>query len=1002
MGVSYFIWKYSRMKKLGLFLLVILSWRNGWTQAVLDNNPAALKWEQINTDHFRIIFPEGFSVQAQRMANTLEHIRSAETRSLQASPRRLSVILQNQSSLSNGFASLLPRRTEFFTMPPQDYNFAGTNDWLDLLAAHEYRHIVQYQHATRGFNKAMYYVFGPTTLVGLAQAAAPQWFWEGDAVVTETALTPSGRGRIPNFSLVFRTNLLEGRSFNYHKQYLRSYKHQIPNHYVLGYHMVSHLRRKTAEADVWSHITARAWNVPFIPFAFSNSIHKKTGMYVTELFNDMVTDLKKDWQAEVDQLKLTPFQTLTKRKSRAYTDYHYPQPISEDSLIFLKRGIGDIDQFVLLDHNGNERRVFTPGFVNDAGMLSVANDRIVWSEFGYDPRWPVKNYSLIKIHNLKSGYKKIIGSRKSRLSGAAISPDGSMVAAVESANNYQVSLQIFDVARGKKIKSFPNPENSFLSMPRWSSDGKSIVFVKTDRSGKKISIVNVATGATTDILNVGQENVGHPVFHGDYLFFNSGLTGIDNIFAFDIKNKVRYQVTTSRYGAYNPAVNVNGVFIYYNEQTRDGLDIVRIPFDPGRWQPFHEAGSSLTERMAEELTRQEGDQNLFNNIPQKEYPVTRFSKVKSIVNPYSWGAYVSNDLAQINVGISSRDILSTTEISAGYMFDINEQTSSWFAGLSYQGWYPILDLSVRTGERENDERYGRNDLEFSWRETSVSGGVRLPFNFTNSKYVTRFSIGDAIGFTRTTDFRNVTVRNGNVIYDGPGRDVPAFDTLRYIYKDQLNNGDLVFNNFTLSFSNLLKRSSRDFLSRWGQTLSVNYFHTPMGGDFKGRMLAAQSTLFFPGIFKHHFLYGRFGYQESFQGIERNTYIFRNMIAKPRGHDYPTDETFLSLSANYSLPLWYPDIAMGPVLNVQRIKANFFYDYGKGTGNIFYYNPDSGLVYSAPTNDTYQSVGVETTFDFNVMRFLPKFELGFRTTYRFENMYNNSGVVFEFVIGNIAF
>ena len=990
------------MKKLASLLVIIFIWQNGWAQTVLDNNPSTIRWEQINTENFRLIFPKGFDGQAQRMANTLEHIRLAETRSLRSQPRRLSVILQNQSSLSNGFASLLPRRTEFFTMPPQDYNFAGTNDWLDLLAAHEYRHIVQYQHATRGFNKAMYYVFGPTTLVAFAQAAAPQWFWEGDAVVTETALTPSGRGRIPNFSLTFKTNFLEGRTFNYHKQYLRSYKHQIPNHYVLGYYMVSHLRRKSSDPNVWSDITARAWNVPFIPFAFSNSIHKNTGKYVTELFEDMAADLKKSWQNEVDQLKLTPFQTVTKRKSRAYTDYLYPQPISEDSLIVMKRGIGDIDRFVLIDRNGKEFHIFTPGIVNDAGMLSVAKGRITWSEYGYDTRWPVRNYSVVKVHNMKSRYKKIIGSRKSRLSGAALSPDGSMIAAVEAANNYQVTLQTFDVARGKKLKTFANPDNSFLSMPRWSPDGRSLVVVKTDRDGKRISLINVASGQSTDILNVGHENVGHPVLHGDYILFNSGITGIDNIFAFDMKTKVRYQITTSRYGAYNPAVSPNGTSIYYNEQTRDGLDVVKMPFDPGHWETFQSPDSSLTESWASQLAEQEGDLHLFDSIPQTIYPVTHFSKSKGILNPYSWGAYVSNDLAQINVGVSSRDILSTTEISAGYMFDINEQTSSWFAGLSYQGWYPILDLSVRTGGRENDERYGRHDLEFSWRETSVSGGVRVPFNFTNSKYVTRLSVGDAIGFTRTTDFRNVTVRNGNVIYDGPGRDVPAFDTLRYIYKDQLNNGDLLYNNFTLSFSNLLKRSPRDFLSSWGQTLAVNYYHTPMGGDFKARMLAVQGSLYFPGLVKHHFLYGRVGYQESFQGIERNTYIFRNMIAKPRGHEYPTDKTFLSLSANYALPLWYPDIALGPVLNIQRVKANFFYDYGKGTGNIFYYKPNSNLVYSAPTGDTYQSVGVETTFDFNVMRFLPKFELGFRSTYRFENSYNSSGIVFEIVIGNIAF
>ena len=108
------------------------------------------------------------------------------------------------------------------------------------------------------------------------------------------------------------------------------------------------------------------------------------------------------------------------------------------------------------------------------------------------------------------------------------------------------------------------------------------------------------------------------------------------------------------------------------------------------------------------------------------------------------------------------------------------------------------------------------------------------------------------------------------------------------------------------------------------------------------------------------------------------------------------------SANYALPLWYPDIALGPILNVQRIKANLFYDYGKGTGRQYYYNPDSNRVYFSTSDEIYQSVGVETTFDFNVMRFLPKFELGFRSTYRFSNAYNTSGLVFEFLIGNIGF
>jgi hypothetical protein len=134
----------------------------------------------------------------------------------------------------------------------------------------------------------------------------------------------------------------------------------------------------------------------------------------------------------------------------------------------------------------------------------------------------------------------------------------------------------------------------------------------------------------------------------------------------------------------------------------------------------------------------------------------------------------------------------------------------------------------------------------------------------------------------------------------------------------------------------------------------------------------------------------------------NTYTFRNRLFKPRGYSYPADNTFYSASANYALPLWYPDIALGPVLNIQRVKLNVFCDYGHGEGTTYFYHATKPLVYYASHSVNYQSTGMEMTFDFNVMRWLQQLELGFRATYVQGNKYTNSGVVFEFLIGNIPF
>ncbi|NJN43236.1 MAG: hypothetical protein HC811_14425 [Flammeovirgaceae bacterium] len=326
---------------------------------ILENNAASLKWNQINTGNFRIIFPKGFESKAQHVANMMEHAREPEAKSIGAPPRKISILLQNQTTISNGFVTVAPWRSEYFTMPSQDYNFLGTNDWLTLLSSHEYRHMVQFQHALRGFNRAVYYVFGQLGFGAMAFASAPLWFWEGDAVVAETAFTQSGRGRIPNFDMVFRMNLMEGRTFNYHKQYLRSYKHQIPSHYVLGYHMVSYLRRKTDNPEIWSSVSKRAWTNSFVPFTFSNAIKKESGLYVTELYNEMAEELKSKWKDDLDNTELSEFETVTQRSNSTYTDYKYAQS-THDGIIALKSGIGDIERFVLLK-DGLETKVFTPG-----------------------------------------------------------------------------------------------------------------------------------------------------------------------------------------------------------------------------------------------------------------------------------------------------------------------------------------------------------------------------------------------------------------------------------------------------------------------------------------------------------------------------------------------------------------------------------------------------------------------------------------------------------------
>ena len=936
---------------------------------LLENNPTSLKWHQINTPNFKILFPHGYEKNAQRVANLMETIYEPVSRTLESRPRKLSLILQNQNSIPNGFVALGPRRSEFFTTPPQDYNFLGTNDWFDLLAVHEFRHVVQFDKSLTGFNKFFYLLFGQAAQSLWADLSVPDWFWEGDAIGIETALTPSGRGRIPRFDLVFRTNLLERGAFNYNKQHLRSFKHFVPDHYRLGYFLTTHVRNEHG-AESWSGVTQKAFGWPFIPFTFSNSLKKVTGKNLLETYDNMMTEMEGLWTWQLDGLSETPVTVINQRKSKAYTSYHNPLVLDSGHVLALKSGIGDIDQLVKLDGMGNERVVFIPGIVNNTGMLSLQNGIVAWNEFEFDPRWGAKNFSVIKLYDLKNKKLRTLG-RKNRYASAALSPDATRVATVLTTDENQYHLVILDTSSGKEIKRFPNPENRFLSMPRWTDDGGAIVVLKAGQAGKSMISMDVVSGKESMIIPESNENIGHPVPYKHFIFYNSPYNGIDNIYAINLRDKRRYQVTSRKHGAYNPAVAEDGQSICFSDFQKDGFNVVKMPLDTMLWKPIENI-EDRNVRYYEQIVEQEQNEHILEDVPNKSYPVTNYAKATGFINPHSWGPEINTTNSSLFVGLEMRDVLSTISTSLGYGYDVNEDAGSGIVNISYQGLYPILDFEYRFSNRstfENvpNEQTNRIDrVNFRWKEQGFSFGYRLPFTLTRSKYLTGLSFGSNASLTQVEDFNQ---------------------SFRII--DQLSDGNLKALEHTITFNRLLKRARRDIFSKWGQTFFLNYQHTPIGGDFEGKYLATEVQLFLPGLVKHHSLRLRGGYQYQeiiFQGPEprENTYLFPSYFFFPRGYSATNFQNLYHLKADYMLPLIYPDLALGPVLNFQRIKANLFYDYAYGEIQRF--------------NDTFNSYGIELSSDLNILRYNRLFDLGVRVSVVPEL----NDVKVEFTIANIGF
>ncbi len=962
------------------FLLVCVSgWLYGQSGRILQNLPPSVKWYQIKTPHFKIIYPEGFTEQGQRMANTMEHIYQPAANSLGRVPKKnFPLILQNQTAIANGFVTVGPFRSEFYTMAPQRANFLGNNDWLDLLAIHEYRHVVQFDRSRTGFTGFIRNLFGEYSMAALAFTSVPSWFWEGDAVGVETAMTTTGRGRIPKFSAAFRANLLERGPYNYNKQYLRSYKDFIPNHYVLGYYYSTYLKNKYG-VEAMEKMVNRAWALPFIPFTFSFAQQRFGGGKMPATYLAMMDELKEKWSAQQAALTLTPFTKINTAPKKVYTNYNYPQVLADGRILTMKSGLADIEQLVLLiPGTGEEEKVFVPGVVNDAGLLSVQGTKVVWNEITFDPRWRQKTYSVIRTYDIATGeYTEL--TKGSRYSSASFSPDGTKIATIEETTDYRFRLVVLNAFSGYAMKSFDAPAGSIYLNPVWS--GKQHVVLAEVRDGaKQIKEINILTGEEQVLLAPTTEHISYAFRREGYLYYVSGITGIDNIYAKDLTNGKIYRITSSKYGAYTPAISADGKIMYYNELTVLGNDVVSIALTPANWTAVEKV-TDTSIRFYQPMVEMEGHADILASVPDSAYAEKRFRK--NPVKLHSWGPFIADSPNELEAGLYSTDLLSTTDIFAGFRVDV-DGNFKWLGRVSYQNLYPIIDVEVNYANRQARVNYldtATNDIAIDnqqWQETGLKAGLRIPWLLTRNKYNVNFILQNYVGLTAVRNFQS-----------------SVFGQDRYfLYFNRLNDGNLVSNEFRLTFYSLMKRSKRDINAKWGWVFVLENFGTPYGGDFKGGLTALRTQLYVPSFFKHHSLNFFAGYQHINITLDNNNYWFPNRMPYPRGVSGSTFEDFYTFRVNYDLPLLYPDLSLGPWVYLQRVKAKIFYDYGYGRSDII--NRNVGL--QLQTSRSYYATGAELTFDLNVMRALPQLELGVRFAY----LPDLGTTSFEFLLGSFGF
>ena len=953
-----------RMKFLNLSILLILPYLvMSQNFGGLGLNPTKMKWEQINTDKVQVIYPQGLEPKAQRAANIIHLLYDSSHYALGDKKEKISIILQNQTTVSNGFVSPIgPVRSEFFITPPQ-FSFLGNVDWWDALTIHEYRHVQQFHNSKRGITKAASILFGENGWGGASVLAMPRWFFEGDAVFFETQLTNAGRGKTPDFDKQYRSLMLSNRFYDYEKASAFSLRDFVPNHYSLGYYLTTHIRQKYGEdAFVRAAQEATAYKGWFPIYPYSNALKRQTGKRVRGLYTETFQELQEEWKQESLTLDLTPSQQVNPLKKKTVTNYQLPVFLSENDLIAEKRGFQHIRTLIAIDKNGEEKRIVTPGLASDNNStLSVGGGKIAWIEMAYDERWGNQDFSIIKTYDLDTRERRKI-THRSKYFAPNISSDGTKIVAVEVSESAKYSLHVLDASSGQILQVLPNEENLFFSFPKWMEDGRIIAVAQ--KNSKNALVLIDPEDRSTEILTPFQvEQISYPEPYESFIFFTNTITGIDNIHVWDMSESKEYQVTSTLLGATQAAVSPNGSQLAFSEFTAEGWNIKTMEMKPGAWRELKENYETTIDFYAS--SSRYG--NILENVPETVFTTKKFNKVNGLFNLHSWSPIAVHP--EYGGGIFVANKLSTLSGSAFYQYNINENTGSWSANVSYAELYPVINVGYRRGDRSRNARFYREDRirqvgsqvfrTVDWVEDDIEVGVTLPINIAASNHFGDLSL--------STNYHYL-----NVDFD-----------------DREEGTDETFSAMEvgLDFSRFQTRARQQVLPRWGQFFSVSYLRTLDTDINETDYFQANGRLILPGIARTHATSLRAGYRRE---DSESSYKFRDLFPYARGYGSVTGDEIWVLGVQYSFPIWLPDLPLGPFIFIKRLKGGPFFDISQSTLNRISDEALTSLGLNTLDGEfpeitsEFKSVGFDLRFDFRFLRLLDA-DVGVRYAYLIDDV-----------------
>lgn len=873
-----------------------------------------LNWRELENEFVKIYYPEFLEDKAQYIAHLINHYQKVVGISYKMNKmKKFPLILRAEMAQPNGFVALMPRRSEWFSAA-NITPFVGALEWYQALAVHEYRHVVQFDHMFQGYNETLYYILGELGQSLGIVLTAPVWFFEGDAVWTETKYSDAGRGRSPRFSARLRA-LIDADYFPTYDNYLAGdFEIPLPNHYVFGYFTTTRAYQVYGE-DIWRKIINRSANWFPQPYRFYSAFKKITNEPFDKFFQDSMKSL------QTKKKKIEP------KKLKQYRQYAWPMVDGFFSYV-LKR---DLDNFwTLYEVSGKPKKIKELNIDPSFSQPDLKRGYMVYTQSLPDRRFQYKQYSDIY---LLSAYSKINTrvTYENRYYHPKIHPKRNEIYALHFDEKNQWSVEVVDfegkILKRLKIKDLLITEFEFI-------DENNLALLTQDKIGlKSIQRINLKTQKLTYLIgNKTRNNLFALQYNNNHLYFEADYQGKVETLAYDLKKKALKNCSNATYANFHPYVE-KGIR-HYIDLDAQGTDYKKEKLNCKRIKNSTLSDKSLylSKGIADNYIKSKPvAMTSYEKLTSKKIESDEYQKSSDVLKVHSWNFLGGRGF---QVGVESNNYLGDVGVSGAVGIDAEEETPFSNLTINYAKYYPIYSLSIDYSDRNIEYTTGDND-EFTQLQATL--GITLPYYWRSNLFQGLTTLSVAGGVIQVSDRERA-------------RSYEADD-------EQLSTTSAQF-----TYSNLKDTRYRELLPSAGFTYSIltQKVDSTEDDDFDNYLTYQKATFLKNGFAANHAF--KLTIEDERQRESTNSFRISspsqevNQYVFARGYEYEYTPHYFKSTANYYMPLKYLRWQFRDYLLVNRIYSNLFFDYTK-----------------TDVNDeirTFNSYGAELYFDTLTLRTLP--------------------------------